>query len=105
MLRDNDEKLLRGYREKDSIVWPDGREKLVGKDWRKRKIELFSRSRGWCEGCNTLLPFQEMHPHHQVRRSILRDDRLENLKALCGDCHEKQHPEKQTRWTKNEVTA
>jgi 5-methylcytosine-specific restriction endonuclease McrA len=104
MLRDNEAKVIRGYREKDSIVWPDGREKLVGRDWKARKLELWTRSGGRCEGdnphgrCLCRFSLKEMHPHHKVKRSVLRDDRIENLEALCFICHDKRHADRKPRF-------
>lgn len=89
--KDPDEKVHRRYRNADTIVWIDGREKLEGYDWVKRVKELRKRSGGRCEG---IIPYSSLRcwhkatePHHKVKRSVLRDDRLENLEHLCHDCH------------------
>jgi len=89
-VRDEVEKQKRGYRDKSSIVRPDGSEILVGKDWLKRKAELWARAGGRCERilsdgrrCRN-----EAHdPHHMTPRSKGRDDRMTNLIALCRGCH------------------
>src|SRR5207245_4402009 len=49
LTKDQQVKRERGYVEAKSIVWTDGREKLVGRDWRKRKEELWLRCGGRCE--------------------------------------------------------
>jgi len=92
--KDHDEKLRRGYRDRDTIVWTDGRERLEGADWRKRKIELAHRSGGRCERLLVLgKPHEPLcyrrgeEPHHIQKRSVLRDDRLSNLVWLSHACH------------------
>jgi hypothetical protein len=90
--KDPDEKERRGYRDRDTIVWIDGRERLAGYDWRKRKKELAKRSEGRCELVNlgSLVHRCTMRAddaHHLVKRSVLRDDRLENLLHVCRYHH------------------
>jgi len=96
----------RGYTDKDTVVWADGREKLVGRDWRKRKKELAERSKGQCEAMHEIIGMppercrrNARDPHHRIRRSVLRDDRLSNLENLCGPCHDALDDRK-VRWTK-----
>src|SRR5690242_19381916 len=89
--KDPDEKVRRGYRNPRTIVWADGRERLEGYDWTKRVKELTKRSGGRCEN-HPLEGLDRCHnkardPHHVVKRSVLRDDRLDNLLHVCGDCH------------------
>lgn len=84
------EKKARGYREKKSLVRPDGSETLVKKDWAKRKQELAQRSGGQCERIlsdGTRCRNEADDPHHLKARSKGRDDRLGNLIALCRGCH------------------
>jgi 5-methylcytosine-specific restriction endonuclease McrA len=95
---DKELKASRGYRDPQSIVWSDGRERLVGRDWEARKQELWRKARGKCEYFVRCTAAGE-HPHHIQKRSDGRDDRLENLKLLCGYHHNMMHPEKQTRCT------
>jgi len=89
------------FKDKDSYIAPDGREILYGKDWDARKAELARRSGGGCEQiCPTLniglkkpteielrCPAMAADPHHIIRRSVKRDDRLSNLQALCRYHH------------------
>jgi len=83
----------RNFRDPKSHVTPDGREILHGEDWDKRVFELLQRSRGQCE-----YVIQGLHgpvrclreaadPHHEVLRSVKRDDRLEKLLAVCRHHH------------------
>jgi hypothetical protein len=78
--------------ERGSYIAKDGREVLCGLDWRERKNQLQSRCNGWCERCHKA---DAVHPHHVVKRSVARDDRLGNLLAVCESCHRALHPEKQ----------
>jgi len=51
-------------------------------------IEVFKRQ-GWrCNHCGEMRPLQI---HHLVHRSQRGTHRLENLVALCAECHEKEH--------------
>lgn len=91
-----------------SYVAKDGREILFGLDWKQRIGELRKRSGGRCEwriafGYTGSKPIVERcareaaDPDHIVKRSVKRDDRLENLQALCKTHHTMKHPEKQLR--------
>ena len=90
-MRDEVAKAERGYKEPGSIVRPDGSEILVGKDWAKRKFELWTRANGRCERLlsdGTRCRNEAHDPHHHPKaRSKGRDDRMENLIALCRGCH------------------
>lgn len=89
-----------------SYMAPDGREILYGLDWKARIAELRERSDGRCE---RMVKWREMRgaadgwwerkgearcrseaqdPHHKIKRSKQRDDRLSNLEALCRLHHE-----------------
>src|SRR5689334_7668382 len=92
--RDEALKASRGYSDPSSFVRHDGSEVLKGEDWKQRKEQLRLRSGGkcemytvlglshssWCEGLAS-------EPHHIVRRSIKRDDRMTNLAYLSHACH------------------
>jgi hypothetical protein len=109
-LHDNEAKARLGYKDKRSKVYPDGREVLYGKDWAKRKQELWERCGGKCEWIvDNDEPFtrafrcrSEAHdPHHTIPRSRgRRDDRLENLIALCR-LHHDILDWKKLKWRKN----
>jgi len=103
--RDRDEalKAQRGYTDPSTYVRRDGSEKLVGEDWRRRVEELRERSGGRCEK-RFFLPDsprvllrcsrEARDPHHRVKRSTRRDDRLSNLEALCAAHHDELDPRK-----------
>ena len=119
-LHDNEAKARLGYKDKRSRVYADGRERLYGADWAKRKKELWERSGGRCEQMvassvselveQTLCERggercrSEAHdPDHVIKRSRQRDDRLSNLKALCRLHHDLKHPEKnKIHWRSHE---
>ena len=93
-MRDEQRKRELGYKDKRSKVWPDGREKLYGADWKKRKVELHLRSGGRCERRSILDKHHVSRcsglgeePHHIIKRSKQRDDRLSNLANLSHWCH------------------
>jgi hypothetical protein len=105
--RDEQEKIRRGYTDPSSYVQRDGSEKLVGEDWRRRVEELRERSGGRCERRYTTPDAPRMvfrccmearDPHHKVKRSIRRDDRLSNLEALCPAHHDEEDGRK-VKWT------
>lgn len=115
-LRDSAAKERLKYTNPDSFVRRDGSEVLKGEDWDKRKEELAQRSGGICEcpvivggGVRQLTPgvvgtrsrcFNPARdPHHKIRRSRGRDDRLSNLEHLCGFHHDLLDPRK-PKWTR-----
>jgi hypothetical protein len=52
---------------------------------------LFQRCGGRCERCNRVIDFDTFDAHHRKFRSRQGLDRIENLAALCGDCHRWAH--------------
>jgi len=103
-----------------SYVAKDGREVLFGLDWKQRVGELHERSGGRCEGeievevwdshlqhayssgfAQVRCTREAAHPHHRIKRSKSRDDRMKNLIALCFECHLAEHPEKRQMWRKS----
>ena len=92
--KDADEKVRRGYRNPKTIVWADGRERLVGYDWTKRVRELRKRSGGRCEYLIPIVPSGSVRcsraaddAHHIAKRWPSRDDRIENLVHICRHHH------------------
>ena len=60
-------------------------------DWSQRS-ESYKEKQGWrCEECGDYFSDRknELHTHHI--NAIKYDNREENLKALCEECHAKQH--------------
>jgi hypothetical protein len=90
----------RHFSDKRSYVAKAGQDVLYGADWDARKRELLNRSIGLCEmarlkrnhasGCSGKCE----EPHHIVRRSQQRDDRLSNLVGLSHFCHISLDPRK-----------
>ena len=109
---DVEETKRRGYSGK-SRVYFYGRERLVGKDWIKRKKEVWVRGGGQCEQVVEIrIPGglvrcrSEMHdPHHLVKRSEKRDDRLDRLIGLCRLHHDLAHEKRNPHWSKKERAA
>jgi hypothetical protein len=97
--QDFDAKARLGYKDAKSRVYIGGRERLVGKDWIKRKKQLAERSGGRCERLfkanwgwtglpNRRCGNQADDAHHIHLRSKERDDRLSNLLHVCRfPCH------------------
>ena len=91
----------RRFEDERSFVFKDGRERLVGLDWRNRVAELRVRCGGRCEYVEyiynslglrkirgTRCSREAADPHHVIPRSKGRDDRLSNLQALCRYHHD-----------------
>lgn len=86
----------RGFANKKSYVRFDLSEVLYGNDWKQRVAELLARCGGRCEKIVAVNYENEQircrnevaDPHHIVKRSKYRDDRLSNLQALCRMHHE-----------------
>lgn len=102
---DREAKARLGYTDPRTRVYFDGRERLYGKDWTKRKLEIWERGGGRCErivgqhviaknGYSSITNEDvrcksEMNdPHHIVARSKKRDDRASNLIGLCRMHHD-----------------
>jgi hypothetical protein len=83
----------RKFKSPKSYVTPDGRDILFGEDWDERRFELLQRSRGQCEYIINGLhgPVRCLRdandPHHVTLRSVLRNDRLSELLAVCRHHH------------------
>lgn len=89
----------RKFVEKGSYVCKDGREVLTGLDWKRRVNELRRRSGDRCEyripgseimegGSLMRCAREAQDPHHIILRSVKRDDRMENLLAVCRHHHQ-----------------
>lgn len=102
LVKDEALKRERGYKDRKSFVRNDGTEVLHGKDWTRRKKELWERAKGQCEAkleltlnCNEQRVMESSKrcvnpgddPHHIVPRWPKRDDRLDNLLLLCRYHH------------------
>lgn len=103
ILKDKEATEARRFEHAKSKVMKDGREILCGQDWKDRVEELRQRSGGRCEQqikgvIATRCRSEAADPHHIVRRSKLRDDRLSNLQALCR-LHHDLLDERKPHWT------
>lgn len=107
--KDREATLMGRFEDARSWVDKQGRERLVGLDWRNRKEELFKRCGGRCEqitwmrdtpsgprftGCYARCASSADDAHHIIPRSKGRDDRLANLQALCRYHHDLLDPRK-----------
>jgi hypothetical protein len=95
MKRDREATLMARFDDARSFLWKDGREQLVGLDWKNRLKDLEARCSGFCEMTKILgkphVPDCDGwagEPHHIIRRSVSRDDRLSNLAGLSHACHD-----------------
>ena len=84
-----------GFADPRSYVAADGRECTYGDDWMERKKQLLARCGGRCEAELAIIGIpperctaEAADPHHIIRRSVKRDDRLANLLALCRWHHD-----------------
>ena len=100
----------RHFKDWRSRVLKDGREILAGDDWKARKSELWERCGGQCEAWREIIGIPEVRctaeaedPHHLVKRSIKRDDRLNALQALCRFHHDLLDDRK-LRWSQHAKT-
>jgi hypothetical protein len=99
---------LARFEDPRSYVAKDGREVLFGYDWKARKNQLWVRCGGICEykfpSGRTMIRCraEAADPHHLVKRSELRDDRLENLMGICRTHHDLLD-ERKPRWTKRKA--
>ena len=84
MLRDNVAKAERGYKNPRTVVYADGREKLVGSDWERRRREIFQRSGGQCE--RTTLSGQRCQRRINANNfPELRPKKLEQMSMATGN--------------------
>lgn len=90
-----------------SRVFLDGREVLGTNDWRRRVAQLQLRAEGRCERLSVLKREHAIgcsgegeEPHHIIRRSKKRDDRLSNLAALSHACHLAEDG-REVKWSKS----
>lgn len=66
----------------------DLRSKLLQKCYDIRRVQCLDRAKWACEKCNRV---GGLECHHKIHRSKERNDKLENLQALCNDCHGREH--------------
>ena len=66
--------------------------------WKKRVEQVMERDGHKCRMCGKSEGLADVH--HIIKRSQGGGDDMDNLILLCRECHNKQHPEKQVRWTR-----
>ena len=69
------------------------REQKAGPSMAELRPLLWKRCGGRCEFCGITLDFETFEAHHRKFRSRGGLDRIENLVALCADCHHWAHSE------------
>ena len=94
MKADRAKTIAQQYLDPKSFMRADGSEVLAGEDWKARIENLRQRCGGQCEHRDVAGPWsirctrEAQDPHHIIRRSVKRDDRLANLLALCRFHHD-----------------
>lgn len=79
-------------REQDERKWWEWySDYLATPEWAKRRQLVLGRAQGLCEGCRSAAP---VHVHH-LTYDHAGDELLYELVALCRECHQKAHPEKE----------
>lgn len=58
--------------------------------WRDIRARVLRRANGVCEGCGLRLPVQV----HHVDYAHMGDEFLWELRAVCIECHERVHADK-----------
>jgi len=78
-------------------VGKEGIVRLSGKAMEELRLQCFRRDRGHCQECGQRLMWdawtgasQSYHMAH-IRNKRMYGDTLENIRALCGDCHRAEH--------------
>ena|SRR5215472_2095593 len=64
---------------------------LTSPAWRQRRQLVLVRDGGQCQGCLSALA---VHVHHLTYKHVT-DELLFELVALCEECHQKVHPDKE----------
>jgi 5-methylcytosine-specific restriction endonuclease McrA len=75
----------------------------TGKRWQRKRRRIIARANGLCEWCSE--PTKSFNVHHltYIRG---KDERDEDLVALCFDCHQSAHPGRRLRLpTKRETRS
>lgn len=74
-------------------ISPEYRSYLKSPEWDERRQETLRRADYRCERCGKDAPLQA---HHLTYKNIFNEP-LEDLQALCFDCHKWQH---MAKWLK-----
>lgn len=68
--------------------WTNYQEYLRTPHWQELRAKVLKRANFVCEECKRDVP---LHVHHENYKRV-GYERLEDLKALCYDCHKAKHP-------------
>lgn len=74
-------------------------EYLRTKEWKKLRADVLRRDRGRCAYCGRKRATQI---HHLTYKHIFHES-LEDLVAVCRECHEAQHPDKTKGASRTEI--
>lgn len=86
--KDQEATKARHFDDERSYVRNDGAEFLFGRDWQRRRREVWDRDERACVKCGKLAPLDMVHIDHKISRGDGGDDRAENLQTLFPpDCH------------------
>jgi 5-methylcytosine-specific restriction endonuclease McrA len=79
-------------------IGKEGIVRRTGKDMDKLRMDCWNRDDGRCQECSKRLFWEtswEGHPdrYHMahIRNKRMYGDTLQNVRALCGDCHRAEH--------------
>ncbi len=76
------------------------------KEWKRIRKDALQRDGGMCQDCMDRMraeigykPKRSTMVHHIIPRSERPDLELDpdNLRALCAECHEREHPERRSK--------
>jgi len=73
--------------ERQAIWWSDYNKYLDSEEWKIIKKKVMERAGGICELCKT----QKADQVHHLTYERVGKERLEDLKAVCFECHDKEH--------------
>lgn len=77
---------VRAYLELKPALKAEYRAYLASPQWAQKRSEVLSRENGLCEICSS--PATQVHHRHYFN---LGNEQLDDLMAVCGDCHELIH--------------
>jgi 5-methylcytosine-specific restriction endonuclease McrA len=73
---------------KNETWWSVYGQYLRSPEWAERRVLVFHRAAGLCEGCRKAGPTQV---HHLTYKNV-GGEFLWELAAVCDECHEREHP-------------
>src|ERR1700735_3522434 len=89
---------IRARKKAAVLVGKLGIVRLRGKAMEDLRLDCFLRDGGRCIECRRELFYETLWPGHEaryhmahIRNKRMYGDTLENVRALCGDCHRAEH--------------